>query len=1656
MKKNKKLWSYALAGALAVSNLSAVAMPMTAFAANAGDLVATAGTATPTEVNTKTWKVNQAGTINLAYTSSADVAENTTSTHRKLDGDNGASFDPSEWKTDASKDALSTVATLAAGDTTIKAQGDSSNYADISGHSYVFSVGESVQDATTIAVAGDDVQGSAGSYTAPVGTALTLTVTPERDILNCEAWRVVATGANSGKLTAASGTDSVTGSTADESSMFSSVWNLPSTTDVVTVTAQVTRNKFAATPVWEDVAMATITTSDANISSNTLTTDLTVTADEALKSNTAYSVGTSLTKNSIYDKVLISVSKEELTTLVSGDTDWTDDTNKFDSGVTTGTTGTVNVNLSTCKDVDESGTYYLQAWGVKLSTNNITDSKLIKTASGNTSKAITVYMDNAKSMTMSSNDTSNNIAAGQGSITVKATTDLNIADPTYNSGNKDFYWAIFSEADYNKLVYAIEDAAEKTVGNGKEFDSSPLTNLLDNTNFATVAAGTKPFSMASGNLSGSAQVQFNDAAVTTKGKYYLVAANYQLGTATAVYTDSIPNKDLIYEAYEFTVGAEEGAGLVISTGLNSAKTAVSVSSPTTGPTAGPIYLGSDVQLHAYITDPANSTKLTEADASKITWSVKPSSAAEITSDGLVHVKRTYTGNIDVTVSYQPESINGAEPAAKTNTFRFVNAVNDTVTASIDGAATGTAYLNIAKQLKATRLGAGTKDISGDSDVEWTVYKADGTTVADTATAVGGAFKATASGTYKVEAKYTPSEGTAVKSAQITVNVAAASMTLESKNGKTASGKGVAGALDSKSPVTTATLTVGDYVNIAVKVDTVDMTSNEETTFTSDDENVATFDGGVITAVGKGTANVTAKYGKLSKTIVVSVSEPAKATPTIAAVDDYDNTSANKLTIYEGEERTLGVFVDGEQLEGEFTFTSNTPSRVTIDSATGTLKGIAPGTSNITVTGTIDGKTWKNSTAYIVTVKSTKETELFYDDSTGSRVSDVKKDALSVGNVRAYYALAGGKDVEGEWTSSNSSVATVNTSGLVTAKAVGTATIKFDATDKDIKDATITLTVNAANLVLYSEGSKLAGAGAEPANGGTYTTAQNVAVNGALELTAMNGIEDVTDDITLKINSADEEFVKIDGNKISGLKVTTAAVAVTATYKTLSKIVNVNVIATAPTTSIDIDESAIALAVGGDSATITATRTPSYTADELIWTSSDTNGKYVKLTDNGDGTATIEPVAATTADVIITATSGNYSATCKVSVSETEEQADAINAANDAADAAKAAAEAAKKAADAAEKAPTAENIKAADEAIAKADAAAKAADDAIKSAKDLGLDTTDAEALVTEAKATNEAAATAAKAAKAAKDAADKAKAKADAITAANDAAKKAESEPTADNIAAAKKAIEDAKTAGASDEDLADASTKVASAETAKKAADDKDAAKADAITAANKAAEAAKAAPTEANIKAADDAIAAAKAAGATDEDLKAATDATAAAKAAKADADKKSDGSTTGKAPAAGTELKDATTGKETGYVVTNPEKFEVSFKGTADMSGTCAIPATVKDSAGNEYKVTSIAANAFADSDVTQINITGNITSIDPKAFANSKVKYISVKDAKLSKSAFKSLLKAKKGTQIKITGKNKKTNIKNLKKSKAYKKGRVKLVKKFNKKTSKKK
>ncbi|WP_408070145.1 Ig domain-containing protein [Butyrivibrio sp. JL13D10] len=235
------------------------------------------------------------------------------------------------------------------------------------------------------------------------------------------------------------------------------------------------------------------------------------------------------------------------------------------------------------------------------------------------------------------------------------------------------------------------------------------------------------------------------------------------------------------------------------------------------------------------------------------------------------------------------------------------------------------------------------------------------------------------------------------------------------------------------------------------------------------------------------------------------------------------------------------------------------------------------------------------------------------------------------------------------------------------------------------------------------------------------------------------------------------------------------------------------------------------------------------------------------------------------------------------------------------------------------------------------------------------------------------------------------------------------------------------------------------------KKSADDK---KAEAIAAANAAAAAAVANPTDATIKAAQDAIAAAKKAGATDADLKAATDNLAKAEAAKKAADEKqkeedqkSDGSAANTPAPVGNELKDAA-GATTGFVVTNatPGQATVEYKGNdADKKAkSVTIPDTVKDHSGNEYKVTSIAAKAFAGADTTKVTIGKNIKKIDPNAFKSSKVKKVIVKGTKFTKKMAKAINKLKKGSTVKVTGKNKKANKKIFNALKNVKNGKIKV------------
>jgi len=129
----------------------------------------------------------------------------------------------------------------------------------------------------------------------------------------------------------------------------------------------------------------------------------------------------------------------------------------------------------------------------------------------------------------------------------------------------------------------------------------------------------------------------------------------------------------------------------------------------------------------------------------------------------------------------------------------------------------------------------------------------------------------------------------------------------------------------------------------------------------------------------------------------------------------------------------------------------------------------------------------------------------------------------------------------------------------------------------------------------------------------------------------------------------------------------------------------------------------------------------------------------------------------------------------------------------------------------------------------------------------------------------------------------------------------------------------------------------------------------------------------------------------------------------------------------------------------FTVTSTADKTVAYTAPATKAKKVTIPSTVTVG-GEQFTVTEIAANAFKnDKTVTTITIPASVTKINSNAFKNAKnLKKINVKGAKLTtvkKNAFNGI---KKNATIKVTGANKKANKKLLKKTTAVKKGNVKV------------
>jgi uncharacterized protein YjdB len=210
-----------------------------------------------------------------------------------------------------------------------------------------------------------------------------------------------------------------------------------------------------------------------------------------------------------------------------------------------------------------------------------------------------------------------------------------------------------------------------------------------------------------------------------------------------------------------------------------------------------------------------------------------------------------------------------------------------------------------------------------------------------------------------------------------------------------------------------------------------------------------------------------------------------------------------------------------------------------------------------------------------------------------------------------------------WTSSNTSVATIDNDGMVIAKTEGTATITVSTQD-GLKRATCTLAV------------------VVPVTSVTLSTTDTTLLVGrAITLSATILPNNATNK-TITWTSSDTTIATVTNGVVRGVAILGGKVTITATAqngKTATCEVTVRAI---PVTNVTLNHTNFSLIVGG-TPRLTATVLPdSATTRTVIWTSSDTNVAKVV---NG----TITAVASGNATITVTTLDGNKTATCDVTI-----------------------------------------------------------------------------------------------------------------------------------------------------------------------------------------------------------------------------------------------------------------------------------------------------------------------------------------------------------------------------------------------------------------------
>ena len=392
-------------------------------------------------------------------------------------------------------------------------------------------------------------------------------------------------------------------------------------------------------------------------------------------------------------------------------------------------------------------------------------------------------------------------------------------------------------------------------------------------------------------------------------------------------------------------------------------------------------------------------------------------------------------------------------------------------------------------------------------------------------------------------------------------------------------------------------------------------TNQTLIWTSSDPSIATVNSqGVIKAIKSGTVTITAKTkdGKIIATSTIKVESAPKQIESLSFAQ-------NNVSVKKGD--TLGLVVTVKPTElssSSLTWKSSDTSIVTVDE-NGVIKGIKEGTATITV---------KSANGKKATCTVTVTTEDIAVEEIELTPEETEINSGSQTQIAAVVKPENATNRELVWESSDPSIATVDSNGIVKGLKAGTVTITAKTKDgKVVAKTTLKIKVAPTPTPMQIESLSF--------------TQNNVSIkkDDTLGLT-VTVVPSELSTSPLTWTSSDTNIVKVDSNGvITGVGLGTATITVTSSNGKKATCTVEVVANTIPVENIELTPSSMTLNVG-EEVQIVATIEPANATDhELVWTSSDSNVATVdsngKVHGINAGTATI---TAKTKDGKVVATS----------------------------------------------------------------------------------------------------------------------------------------------------------------------------------------------------------------------------------------------------------------------------------------------------------------------------------------------------------------------------------------------------------------------------------